>query len=643
MCYLCIQKPKYKLKMKKVIALIRTSTDRQQVESQKKEIISMILKDGYSEEEIIVVGGSGASAIKVDEAYLANMNKVYELIESGEIKCVYAWSVDRIGRNRRQLNNFRDTLLEKKVQLIIKNPSAKLLNDDGTEDFSVSIVFSLHIEQAIFEMQQKQARFKTAKVGNAQKGKFNGGSCPLFGYDLDKNGYYIPHKENAEIVKLAFELMASGNFSTIKLTQEFRNRGILIYGNKATDRFIQLLLKKTAYIGYMNNGSYRRVYPRLISDELFNKVQEVIANNNTQQPKATKHYNFASLLITCSECGRHFVKSHEKYFCSKHKESEGKRKDDDKCGNSLAISISHLDGLLWSIVCDMHYKTIRDMDERKKQELKDKIKVLKEKLTESNRSLKEDINTRLEDLEDLYFSGRTSKDRYERLRSTISKDEERIKNDIIRYQEEIRGVEGLLNLEKSDKWLKDNSTLEDLKQNENEKEMSDLVHQYISSISLERCKIPSDVDGIGGKMAVEIVIRFVNDEEQTYYYLPKIRDTKFRMFQVFGTKSERVIYEQIIREEGSATTLSTQLRKAFDQELKNYLNGFKEEDRKNALRNLFNNILPQYIEEYNYGVYNAENDTLKGLKQAYQDIQDNREYLMTVNKGSEIVDLNTIL
>ena len=216
------------------------------------------------------------------------------------------------------------------------------------------MAFSIYIDQAIFEMQQKQARFKRSKKRNAENGKFSGGSKVLFGYDVDENGYYIPHKENAEIVKLAFELMASGNFSTIKLTKEFRDRGILIYGNKATDRFIQYLLKKTAYIGYMNNGSYRRVYPRLISDELFNKVQGIIANNNTQQPKATKHYNFASLLITCPECGRHYVKSHEKYFCSKHKESEGKRKEDDKCGNSLAISIAHLDGLLWSVVCDMH-------------------------------------------------------------------------------------------------------------------------------------------------------------------------------------------------------------------------------------------------------------------------------------------------
>ena len=49
---------------KKVIALIRTSTEKQEVESQKRELIEYILKDGINEDDIIIVGQKGASAIK---------------------------------------------------------------------------------------------------------------------------------------------------------------------------------------------------------------------------------------------------------------------------------------------------------------------------------------------------------------------------------------------------------------------------------------------------------------------------------------------------------------------------------------------------------------------------------------------------
>ena len=53
---------------KKAIVLVRTSTIKQEVESQRKEVIQFAINDGhYSEENIIEVGGKGVSAIKLDE------------------------------------------------------------------------------------------------------------------------------------------------------------------------------------------------------------------------------------------------------------------------------------------------------------------------------------------------------------------------------------------------------------------------------------------------------------------------------------------------------------------------------------------------------------------------------------------------
>ncbi len=85
--------------MKKAICIIRTSTDRQHIEEQTAEVLQMAKADGFTDEDIEVIGKCGASAIKLDEAYMENLKLLYKRLESGDIDCVYAWAIDRIGRD----------------------------------------------------------------------------------------------------------------------------------------------------------------------------------------------------------------------------------------------------------------------------------------------------------------------------------------------------------------------------------------------------------------------------------------------------------------------------------------------------------------------------------------------------------------
>lgn len=167
---------------KKVIAIVRTSTTQQEIDSQRKEVLSMAIADGYSIDEIEVVGRAGASAIKVDEAYQENMNRVYELIDTiPTIEAVYAWAIDRIGRNEEILMKLKNTLINKKIQLVIKNPSLRLLEANGDVNAGVELAFSLFATMAKQEMEQKKARFNRARKRNDEKGKYNGGYV-AYGY-----------------------------------------------------------------------------------------------------------------------------------------------------------------------------------------------------------------------------------------------------------------------------------------------------------------------------------------------------------------------------------------------------------------------------------------------------------------------------
>ena len=158
----------------KAIVIIRTSTVRQEIESQKQEVISWAKGEGWS--DIIVIGDAGASAIKLDDLYLKNMAEIEKHILSGNIGCVFAWSLDRIGRNEETLMRFKNMLIDNNVQLMTKNPSLTLLNDDGTVNSGMELAFSLFVTMSKQEMEQKRARFKRAKDYMKASGKLPQGN-----------------------------------------------------------------------------------------------------------------------------------------------------------------------------------------------------------------------------------------------------------------------------------------------------------------------------------------------------------------------------------------------------------------------------------------------------------------------------------
>ena len=245
------------------IVIYRTSTIRQEAEEQRKETLEYA--KSFLAENIVEVGGEGLSAIKLDDQYVKNIEKVFDLIAEGDIQCVYAWSIDRIGRNEELLMKFKNRLIENKVQLRIKNPTLQLLNDDGTVNSGMEIAFSLFSTMAKQEMELKQKRFKRAKNRNKSEGKYNGGKVK-FGYAVDKDGYYI-EGETAVHVREIFRKYAFTPVSINHLSVEYTSNGVLQTSPKTAASLINRMLKDKGYIG-------ETFYPRLVDDGTFYKVQE---------------------------------------------------------------------------------------------------------------------------------------------------------------------------------------------------------------------------------------------------------------------------------------------------------------------------------------------------------------------------------
>lgn len=536
--------------MKKVIALIRTSTDKQDRQEQTKEVVELILSEGYSIEDIEVVGDEeGASAIKVDEQYLKNLNKVYELIENGNIECVYVWAVDRIGRTRTHLTNFREFLLKHKVQLVIKNPSLRLLNPDGTENSGISLAFALFTELAVQEMEQKKARFHRGKKRNAESGKFNGGTVP-FGYTLDENNFYIPHPEESEVVKLAFNLMSTGKYSTSTLTKELRERGIRFNGRLITYQYVVFMLKNTAYKGMRNKYAFNKIYPRLISNELFDVCQKILSSNNSSQPKTTKNYYFASLLIECPDCGRHYITHHNKYMCSSYNSpSIRKTMGQLPCANNIMVNVEQLDGLLWSIAVDIHYNYITTIDEKDKDEIRKQIEILLLKREELQRSISE-LSGKLERIQEIYIET-GNKQLFTKNKLKIEEERKELNNSLIKNKEEEERLHTLLNEEVNvlDKWISDSFKGSE---SDNELLMYKLVHQYIKSVRIERNGVFEGVftdDGVdmSKRNSLKLYITTIDNRTEEYYYILHYKKEPRKIFQMSDNILFHVDYEPIER------------------------------------------------------------------------------------------------
>lgn len=252
----------------KNIVLLRTSTVKQEVESQKKEIIEYA--KSFGAENIVIIGGVGASAIKLDDQYLFNIQQVYKLIDEGDVKCVYAWMLDRIGRNEEVLMQFKNYLIKHKVQLRIKNPTLYLFDEDGKVNSGMEIAFSLYATMAKQEMEVKKERFHRSKERNKREGKYNGGRI-LFGYTVDETNHFIPDEVDSEKVRNIFSTYAYTPVGLRYIARQYIANGTFNLVERNVEAYINRMVKNKNYLG--NN-----TYPRIISDELFNDAQRKLAD-----------------------------------------------------------------------------------------------------------------------------------------------------------------------------------------------------------------------------------------------------------------------------------------------------------------------------------------------------------------------------
>jgi DNA invertase Pin-like site-specific DNA recombinase len=341
------------------------------------------------------------------------------------VRFLIVHKVDRLARNR--LDDA--TLYQRILRMGIKLVSASE-NIDETPAGQL-----MHGMLATFAEYYSNNLAHEVKKGLNRKHEQGGTPCkPPIGY-LSKRELIggqdirsvIVDPVRAPLIQLAFTLYLTGEWSLHRLAahleqQGLRSRGTRCYPERPLKaNRINEILRNPYYIGIVawDGKRYPGKHERLIDEDTFDKVQQLltVANHKGERPQKWAHYLRGT--VVCAECsgrllyGRH--RSHSgryyEYFSCNNRTA---RRRDTKCSSGHFAVLAVEEGV------EALYRTLRldtEVQEQIRaelqQELTDRAGLVEREAERHQRALKA-IETKQEKLVQLYYDDRVTADVFDR-------------------------------------------------------------------------------------------------------------------------------------------------------------------------------------------------------------------------------------
>ena len=315
----------------KIAAYARVSTEKEsQVESFEKQIEffnEFTKKNGYELYKLYADEGISGKQIKKRKQFQQMMLDA----KAKKFDKVVVKDVSRFARNTVDLLQSVRELKSYNVQVDFLNNGEVM---EGGSEFILTILGAM----AQQESANMSKRVKFGKDITACKGRVPN---IVFGYDKMPNEKYIlkVNEEEAKLVKEIFESYVYKGWGTTKIAWDLNDRGIRTKRDKAkwVQNGIVRMLKNPIYTGRVTNKKsevtdfitgtrkdipedewivVERPEMRIISDELFNKAQEILAQRSNEfklNNKREKTEYVFSTLIYCKHCGYSFRRMRRKY------------------------------------------------------------------------------------------------------------------------------------------------------------------------------------------------------------------------------------------------------------------------------------------------------------------------------------------
>lgn len=468
--------------MTKVLCIVRSSTVAQEIETQKKELIEFARTKGFNDDDMVFIEAQGASARSLNKKYIKMLEDIKStILNNTEIKAVALWALNRLGRVESKLHELKEFFVNNKIQVYCKEPSFKLLKEDGTEDTAGSMMFSVYAAMVKLDTDEMFTKLKRGKKRNAEIGKSNGCVESRYGYMVDSNNYVVPNPQEAAMVNEIYDLYLSGKYSFSTLTVELRDRGFKPRGRKMTDEWLRKVLDETAYIGFTNwegsRSSHRKFIP-IMSKEKWDKVQALKASRclgkGNGVTRESKHTYMCVGLMICPKCGGNYMASSNYYRCYNAKRKDG------RCDTKEYILIKTIDPLVYEIACLNHLEFLQTPNNDLVEKLEEEVKVLEQKIEASSSIIKETEEKKVK-VADAYIDGVIDKKRYKDRLGKIEVDKSEAVSNMNGYKNDMEKLKAQIESAKNPSFEALLEYSGDLLESE-KKKMKEIVNQHIRKI-----------------------------------------------------------------------------------------------------------------------------------------------------------------
>lgn len=262
------------------------------IEGQLKTCYEFAEKNGYT-----VVGEYVDRALSGTSDARPSFLRMIEDSSKKGFEYVLVYQLDRFARNRYDSATYKARLKKNGVRVL----SAR---ENITDDASGILVEGLLESMAEYYSAELSQKIKRGMALNAEKCLANG-SNPGLGFKVAPDRHYVVDPETAPIVVRIFEEYAAGK-PVIDICESLNRQGIRTSrGGSFNKNSLRKMLQNKRYIGYYiyDGNETPGGMPRIVSDELFYKVQEILAINKKApaHSKAKTEYILTTKLF-CGKC-----------------------------------------------------------------------------------------------------------------------------------------------------------------------------------------------------------------------------------------------------------------------------------------------------------------------------------------------------
>lgn len=234
-----------------------------------------------------------------------DFQKMIEHIKQGKYDILMVYKIDRFARNTRDFHHYLGILEKHNCRLV------SISQNYDSESPSGRLLRNMLADIAQFESENRSEVVKDAMISNAKRGRWNGGRPP-YGYSFEDKQLVL-NPEEAPAVILAFELAASGygvTYIAKNLGEKYKPRyGSGVWGKNYWHlSSVWRMLKNRVYTGvlFFDGEYYPSDHPKLITEEVFEKVQQAMKDRQKRPPGAWGSTNLLIGLLYCVPCGHNY-------------------------------------------------------------------------------------------------------------------------------------------------------------------------------------------------------------------------------------------------------------------------------------------------------------------------------------------------